>query len=335
MIDLRSDTVTRPTPAMLKAICEAPLGDDVLGDEPTVQKLEAVVAEMTGKETAIFVPSGTMANQIAIWLHTKPGDGIIVEENAHIFHYEAAGPAMISGVKTTTVSGHNGIMDLEKLQNAFPPDDPHCAPVTMVCTEDTANRGGGYVYPVETLDAIAAVARKNKATTHLDGARLFNAQVKSNISAARRTQEYDTVSVCFSKGLGAPVGSALCMPKAMRRDAIRARKMLGGGMRQAGIVAAAALYALENQVERLAEDHQKAQMLAEGLARHGFEVSPPQTNMVYFKHPNAQDILEQANEQGIAALTAKSQTVRLVTHLDVNFEEVEKSIAVFGNILNA
>ena len=334
MIDLRSDTVTRPTPEMLKAMCDAPLGDDVLGDEPTVQKLEATVAEMAGKETAVFVPSGTMANQIAIWLHTKPGDGILVEENAHILHYEAAGPAMIAGVKTTAVGGQNGIMDLEKLTHAFPPDDPHCAPVTMVCTEDTANRGGGYVYPVNVLNDIAQVARDHGASTHLDGARLFNAQVKSNLSAAERTASYDTVSICFSKGLGAPVGSALCMPMAMRRDAIRARKMLGGGMRQSGIIAAAALYALDNHVERLAEDHEKAQILAEGLAQQGYEVSPPQTNMVYFKHTQAQTILDQAREQGVMALTAKAQTIRLVTHLDVSFEDIEKSISIFGKLLN-
>jgi threonine aldolase len=333
MIDLRSDTVTRPTQAMLKAMCEAPLGDDVLGDEPTVQKLEATVAEMAGKETALFVPSGTMSNQIAIWLHTKSGDGILVEENSHIFHYEAAAPAMIAGVKTTAVGGQNGIMDLDQLANAFPPDDPHCAPVTLVCAEDTANRGGGYVYPVETLDAIATAARQNDASTHLDGARLFNAQIKSNLSAARRTQYYDTVSICFSKGLGAPIGSALCMPHAMRRDAVRARKMLGGGMRQAGVIAAAALYALENHVERLSEDHDKAQHLAEGLTQQGYDVSSPQTNMVFFKHPHAASIVSQASEQGVAALTAKAQTIRLVTHLDVSFEDIDESIATFGKLL--
>jgi threonine aldolase len=335
MIDLRSDTVTRPTPDMLKAMCDAPLGDDVLGDEPTVQKLEATVAEMAGQETALFVPSGTMSNQIAIWLHTKPGDGILVEENSHIFHYEAAAPAMISGVKTNAVAGQNGIMDLDQLANAFPPDDPHCAPVTLVCAEDTANRGGGYVYPVETLDAIASAAKEHDAHTHLDGARLFNAQVKSNLSAARRTQNYDTVSICFSKGLGAPVGSALCMPHAMRRDAIRARKMLGGGMRQAGVIAAAALYALENHVDRLAEDHDKAQRLAEGLLKHGYDVATPQTNMVFFKHPAATSIVSQASEHGIAALTAKAETIRLVTHLDVSFEEIDQTIETFGKLQNA
>ncbi|MBL92251.1 MAG: low specificity L-threonine aldolase [Myxococcales bacterium] len=335
MIDLRSDTVTRPTPEMLNAMCTAPLGDDVLGDEPTVQKLEAKVAEMTGKETAVFVPSGTMANQIAIWLHTKPGDGILVEENSHILHYEAAGPAMIAGVKTTSVPGQNGIMDVEKLKTSFPPDDPHCAPVTLVCAEDTANRGGGYAYPIETLDAIAQTAQDNQARCHLDGARLFNAQVKTGVSAARRAAQFDTVSICFSKGLGAPVGSALCLPQSMRRDAIRARKMLGGGMRQSGVIAAAALYALEHHVDRLAEDHQKAITLAEGLKQHGYEVVPPQTNMVYFKHPKAQQILDQAEQQGVRALTAKAQTVRLVTHLDVNESDIEKSIEIFGKLLNS
>jgi threonine aldolase len=332
IIDFRSDTVTQPTQGMWKAISEAKLGDDVLGDDPTVRLLEETIAGLLGKGDAIFVPSGTMANQIAIWLGTSRGDAIAVEELSHIFHYEAGGPAVISSAVMRPIKGVRGIMDLEALQAAFPPDDPHFAPFGLVCVEDTANKGGGTVYPLERLDAIAECAHANGARTHLDGARLFNAVAASGIPAARRAEAYDTVSICFSKGLGAPVGSALCIPADLRKAAVRARKALGGGMRQSGILAAAALYALENNRGRLSEDHGKAAKLAEALRGAGYRAAEPSSNMVYLEAENASGLVGKLEERGVRALALGPTTIRLVTHLDVSPAQVEAAIRVFQDL---
>ena len=284
---------------MRQAMAAAVVGDDVLGDDPTIIELEETIAAKLGKEAAIFVPSGTMANQIAIWLHTRRGDAIAVEKKAHIYHYEAGAPSVLSSVLIRMVEGNRGIMDPQSLKTHFLPKDPHFAPTRLVCVEDTANKGGGSVYPLQTLDEISQIARNNHAKTHLDGARLFNAQHASGISASRRAQGYDTVSICFSKGLGAPVGSALCIPKSAVDEAKRARKIMGGGMRQAGILAAAALYALTHNLPKLARDHEKIQVLSKGLINAGYEVIPPQSNMVYFCAPNAQKIVEFAQKNGV------------------------------------
>mgnify|MGYP001231452104 CR=1 FL=1 len=333
MIDLRSDTVTQPTPDMLKAMCSAPLGDDVLGDDPSVHALEEMIADIMGTETALFVPSGTMSNQIAIWLQTTKGSAIAIEQNAHIYHYEASAPALLSGVRMKPISGQHGIMSPKSLSQAFPPDDPHFSPITMVCLEDTANKGGGTVYPMETIQEIYSIARNHNTAFHLDGARIFNAIVASGISAKERVQSFDTISVCFSKGLGAPVGSALCMPKSMRRDAIRVRKMVGGGMRQSGILAAAAQYALKNNIAKIEKDHQHARIFALGLSATELKVQAPQSNMVYFSHPQAHKLAEELKEKGVWVLALSSDTIRAVFHLGITEENTHAAVNIVKDTL--
>ena len=328
-IDLRSDTVTQPCEGMKRAMMSAPLGDDVLGDDPTVHKLEEKIADMLGKEDALFVPSGTMSNQIALWIQSKRADAIALHKTAHIYVYEAAGPAVLSGLLLKTVGGANGIIDLDELNTTVPPDDPHFAPLSIVCAEDTANKGGGTVYPLDTLDAIGQFAHTNDAKSHLDGARLFNAVAASGVSAARRAQYYDTVSVCFSKGLGAPIGSALCLPTSLKKAAIRARKILGGGMRQSGMLAAAALYALENNVDRLTEDHVRVQRLAQALIDQGYTVRWPESNMVYFEVNNPTEVINQAKAAGIDVLSTGPTTIRAVVHKHIDDKDIARCAHFF------
>ncbi len=335
MIDLRSDTVTQPTPEMLKAMCTAPLGDDVLGDDPSVHALEEMIADIMGTETALFVPSGTMSNQIAIWLQSQKGSAIAIEQNAHIYHYEASAPALLSGVRMKPIAGQRGVMSPKALRQAFPPDDPHFSPITMVCLEDTANKGGGTVYPMDTIQEIHSIARNQRTAFHLDGARIFNAVVASGISAKERVQSFDTISVCFSKGLGAPVGSALSMPTSMRRDAIRVRKMLGGGMRQSGLLAAAAQYALQNNIAKIEQDHQNARIFALGLSETELKVQAPQSNMVYFSHPNAQMLAEKLKEKGLWVLALSADTIRAVFHLGITEVDTHRSIDLVKDTLTA
>lgn len=317
-VDLRSDTVTRPTEGMLRAMASAEVGDDVFGDDPSVNRLQAMAAELSGKEAALFVPSGTMANQIAIALHTRPGDEVVMEGGAHPFNYEAGGAALISGVQVRPIPGQRGILRADDVETVFRGDNPHFSPVTLVCVEDTANRGGGAVWPVSELDAVAAAAHEQGAATHMDGARVFNAVVHSGVDLARRIQGYDTLSFCLSKGLGCPVGSLLCGPGELIARGIRVRKALGGGMRQAGFLAACGIYALENHIERLAEDHTRAARLAELLMTAGFEVGKPQTNMVYLGVADAPAARDALAERGVAVVAVGPTTLRLVTHLDVD-----------------
>ena len=333
MIDLRSDTVTKPNPEMLQAMCSAPLGDDVLGDDPSVHALEEMIADIMGTETALFVPSGTMSNQIAIWLQTTKGSAIAVEEKAHIYHYEASAPALLSGVRMKPISGQYGLMSPKALRNAFPPDDPHFSPITMVSLEDTANKGGGTVYPMETIHSIHSIVREHSTAFHLDGARFFNAVVASGISARERSRVFDTISICFSKGLGAPVGSALCLPKSMRKDAIRIRKMLGGGMRQSGLLAAAARYALQHNIHKIEQDHRNARIFALGLSDTELNVQAPQTNMVYFTHPHAHSLAKILHERGLWVLALNSETIRAVFHLGITEKEAHRSIDIVKTVL--
>lgn len=331
-VDLRSDTVTRPTPAMRQAIANAEVGDDVFGDDPTILRLQAMAAERTGKEAAIFTPSGTMANQIAIRLQTQPGDEILMEGGAHPFNYEAGGPAMISGVTTRTLPGTRGILNPEDVAACFRPKDPHFAPLKLVSAEDTANRGGGTPYPLDVLDQIATLSHERGASAHLDGARLFNAVVASGVTAGRRARQYDTVSFCLSKGLGAPVGSLLCGPAPLIERALWVRKALGGAMRQAGVLAAAGIYALEHHIDRLAEDHGRAKTLAEGLRAAGYAADEPPTNMVYVEVKDGPAGQEALASRDVHCCAVGPTTIRLVTHLDVDDAGVTQTINAFKDL---
>jgi threonine aldolase len=334
-IDLRSDTVTRPTPGMRAAIQAAEVGDDVFGDDPTVLRLQERVAALLGKEAALFVPSGTMSNQIAVKVHTHPGDELLCAPNCHIYLYEAGGPAVLSGVTCRTVEGDGGILDRLDLVNKVRPDDQHHVRTRLVCLENTHNRGGGRVYRLEKIEAISAWAREHGLAMHLDGARLWNAIVATGISAAEWARPFDTVSVCFSKGLGAPVGSALVGPSDLIERGLRVRKLFGGAMRQAGILAAAALYALDQHVERLAEDHRHARILADAIAdTPGLRLEPEEveTNLVWFESgpelAPAWEIGAALRERGVLVHVGGPNTLRACTHLDVSAAQAERAADV-------
>ena len=284
-VDLRSDTVTKPTAEMRRAIAEAEVGDDVFGDDPTVNRLQERVAELMGKEAALFVPSGTMANQISIRAHTESGDEIIAHHYSHVYFYEAGAPAAISGCSMRFVGDERGMFDADEVRAAIRPKGSHFPPSRLVIVENTHNRGGGTIWELESIAAIHDVAREHDMSMHLDGARLMNACVASGKAASEYARYFDTVSMCFSKGLGAPVGSAVAGSRAIIERIHRFRKMLGGGMRQAGVLAAAAIHALDHHVDRLADDHANAKRLAEAIARMPGLVTDPasvETNMVYF-----------------------------------------------------
>ncbi len=340
VIDLRSDTVTRPTPGMRAAMAAAEVGDDVFGEDPTVNRLQERVAELLGKEAALFVPSGSMSNQVCLKAQTQPGDEIICDANCHIYHYEAGGPAVLSGVMCRTVEGECGVFDLQQIEGLVRPDNEHLVRTRMVCLENTHNRGGGKIYPLEKIEAISAWARKNGLIMHLDGARLMNAVVATGIPAKQWARPFDSVSMCFSKGLGAPVGSALAGPKAFVAKARRIRKLFGGGMRQAGVIASAALYALENHVDRLKEDHAHAQVLAEAVADSpGVRLWPPkvETNIVYMQvDPDigpATRITAALKEQGVLAHPTGPQAIRMCTHLDVSSAQVERAAETIRKVV--
>jgi threonine aldolase len=332
-VDLRSDTVTRPTPAMRRAMAEAPVGDDVFGDDPTVNRLEAVAAERSGKEAALFVPSGTMGNQIAIRVHTRPGDEILAHADSHPFNWEAGGAAAIAGVQIRPLPGPRGILDVDSVLGAIRAEDPHIAPATLLTVEDTANRGGGTVYALERLDALTRAAHERGLATHLDGARAFNAVVASGVPLARRAAGFDTLSFCLSKGLGCPVGSLLCGPRDLIHVARRVRKMLGGGMRQAGILAAAGLHALEHHVDRLADVHARAQRLAQGARELGFTADDPDTNLVFITAMGRSgEVTRQLKERGIGTGAVSPDTVRLAVHLDVDDAGIDATLQALSEI---
>ena len=329
MIDLRSDTVTQPTAAMREAIATAAVGDDVFGDDPTVNALEEYVAELLGKEAAVFMPSGTMTNQIALRVHTEPGDEVILESEAHIYYYEGGAPAALSGVSCRLVKGDRGIFTAADVRRVLRPEDAHFPKTKLVCLENTHNRGGGKIFPLTEIEAIAQVCQEQGLLLHLDGARFWNACIATGISEAAYAKPFDTVSVCFSKGLGAPMGSALLGSREMMVRARRFRKMFGGGMRQAGMMAAGALYGLQYQRDRLVEDHRNAKILAENLSKiEGVEIDPEQveTNLVVFHTPevSAQILVDRLRERGVAMLAIGSNSVRAVTSLMVTQMEIER-----------
>ncbi len=340
IIDLRSDTVTKPTPEMRRAIAEAEVGDDVLGDDPTVIRLQERVAELMGKEAAIFVPSGSMANQTAIRAQTQPGDEIIGHEESHFYHYEGAAAFAISGCSVRFMQGERGIFDAEQVRAAIRPKDSHFAQSRLVVIENTQNRGGGSIWPLETVEAVHDVAVEHGLSMHLDGARLMNACVATGHKPSEYARYFDSVSTCFSKGLGAPVGSAVAGSAELIGRVHRFRKMFGGGMRQVGIVAAGALYALDHHVDRLAEDHANAKRLAEAIAEMphlSIDPATVETNIVYFEVPvafgTAQGVCDRVHAEGVWMLSVAPQRVRAVTHLDVSSEMIDRAIAVIGAIV--
>jgi len=336
-VDLRSDTVTQPTPAMREAMASAPVGDDVLGDDPTVIELQEKLARMLGKESALFVSSGTMSNATAIRAQTEPGDEIITESHSHIYIYEGGGFAALSGVSVALVQGERGIMNPDDVAKSIRKGDGslgHFPNGSMVCVENTSNRGGGTCYPLETMDAIARVARENDCTSHIDGARIFNASVVTGEDVSRIARDYDSVSICLSKGLGAPIGSVLVGSSEMISRAHRWRKMFGGGMRQAGIVAAAGIYALNNNIERLHDDHVRALRLAEAIDEmqaFSVDLDQVQTNMVYINcaEGESQKLVETLSSHGIDTLTIDNDSIRAVTHLHITDEDIDRAILAF------
>ncbi|WP_259372608.1 low-specificity L-threonine aldolase [Piscinibacter defluvii] len=332
VVDLRSDTVTRPTPGMRAAIAAAVVGDDVFGDDPTVNALQERVAALLGKEDALFVTSGTQGNQCALMSHCARGEEAIVGALSHMNRYEGGAGAVLGGVPFHVIANRaDGTLPLTEIEAAIKPDDQHFPVTRLLCLEDTWN---GRVLPQDYLDAAAALAHRHGLATHLDGARLFNAVVASGVAPARLVQGFDSVSVCFSKGLGAPVGSVLVGPRDFIARARRVRKMLGGGLRQAGVLAAAALYALDHHVDRLAEDHAHARLLAEGLqGLPGVTVEPAHTNMVFLdvEHERAAGLVAQLGQRGL--LCTGLYRLRLVTHLDLGRDDIERAVAVLREVL--
>lgn len=338
-IDLRSDTITVPTPAMREAMAAAEVGDDMFGEDPTVAKLEARVAELLGKEAAMFAPSGTMVNQLALRAHTEPGDEVILDGNAHIYYYEGGAPAALAGVMCRCLPGVRGIFTAADLEAVLRPADQHFAPTRLVCLENTHNRGGGKIWPQELVREIGTLTRERGIRLHLDGARLWNAAVARGISERELAAEFDSVAVCFSKGLGAPVGSALCGSQEFIRRARRFRKMFGGGMRQAGILAAGALHALEHHRGRLAEDHANARALADGLSvLPGIELDPAavETNIVIARVTTvpADRLARELDEAGLRVFTTGPDTIRAVTSLAVPAGEIQRALGVFERTLS-
>ena len=341
-IDLRSDTVTRPTPAMRAAMAEAAVGDDVYGEDPTVNRLEARVAQMLGKEAAVFVPSGTMGNLIAVLSHCGRGDEMILGDQAHIFMYEQGGSAAVGGVHPRTVPNRpDGTLDLQQVEDAIRGDNDHYPVTRLIALENTQNRCGGRALPVAYMDAAGELAHRHGLALHVDGARLWNAAVALNVPPARLVQAADSVSVCFSKGLAAPVGSAVAGSAAFMRRARRMRKQVGGGMRQAGILAAAALVALDEMVERLADDHANARRLAEGLAAlDGIELAPAavQTNLVYFDLSwpgiDAAQLSGHLAAQGVLINPTGARRLRAVINYHITHEDVDATVAAVAAALH-
>lgn len=326
VIDMRSDTVTRPGPGMRQAMLMAEVGDDVLGDDPTINRLQERVADLLGKEAALYVPSGTMGNQLALKVHTRPGDQLILEDGAHIYRYEAGGPGALSGLLTTCIDAPGGQISWGMIRTRLNPDDVHSAPPSLVCLENTHNRKGGRILAQELIEEIGREAHAAGLKVHLDGARLWHTHVATGTPLDRLCAPVDSVSVCFSKGLGAPVGSVLAGPRDFIVQAHRYRKMWGGGMRQAGILAEGCLYALDNHLQRLAEDHEHARLLSTGLDHPALKVNHPvDTNIVIIDvtGPGGDGkLLDHLAAQGILAVGFGPGRVRLIPNLDTDRDAV-------------
>ncbi|MEK7200066.1 MAG: GntG family PLP-dependent aldolase [Bacteroidota bacterium] len=337
MIDFRSDTVTRPTPGMLDAMMKAKVGDDVFGEDPSINQLEALSASLFGMEAALFCPSGTMTNQIAIKCHTQPGDEVICERLSHVYQYEGGGIAFNSGASVRLIEGDRGRITAGQVKESINPDDVHKPSSTLVSLENTANRGGGSCYNFADIQSIKEVCLQNKLKLHLDGARLYNALVAKNETPLQYGEVFDSISICLSKGLGTPVGSVLIGTKELIRKARRVRKIFGGGMRQAGFLAAAGIYALENHVTRLAEDHAHAQQILRELVKKDFtgEVLPVETNIIIFEVKErftAAELAAKCMEQGILVIAISPRQIRMVVHLDIRPEDVQKTLEVIQSL---
>ncbi|HLP17100.1 MAG TPA: low-specificity L-threonine aldolase [Bacteroidota bacterium] len=339
LIDLRSDTVTKPTPAMREAMFAAEVGDDVFAEDPTVNRLQEKVAALLGTESALYMPSGCASNQIALKSHTQPGDEIIVETDAHIFNYETAAPAVLSGIQVKTLQGVRGVFTADQLPPAVRPSQYYMPPTRLIALENTHNRAGGTVYPIDEIKKISDYAHANGILMHLDGARLWNASVATGIAPGEYAKHFDSISVCFSKGLGAPVGSALCGKREFLTKARKWRKVFGCGMRQAGILAAAAEYALDNNIARLKEDHDKARYFAEAVnAVPGLcvDLDGVQTNIILVdvsktgKSPD--DVIALLKQRGVLVSGGTYTTIRAVTHLDVSMEQVKTAVDVIKEL---
>ena len=337
MIDYRSDTVTKPTPAMLKAMMNAKLGDDVFGEDPSINELETKTASLFGMEAALFCPSGTMTNQIAIKCHTQPGDEVICDESSHVYQYEGGGIAFNSGASVKLLQGDLGRINAGQVLSAIQPDDAHRAHSSLVSLENTSNRGGGSCYELEEIKNIKTVCQQHQLALHLDGARLFNALVAKNQKPGDYGVLFDSISICLSKSLGCPVGSLLLGKNEFIKKARRVRKVFGGGMRQAGILAAAGIYALDHHIERLKEDHEHSRQLADALAGLPFVhlVLPVETNIIIFELTEgnpAAGLVSKLKEQNILAYAISPNRIRLVVHLDINKEMISKTIEAFGQL---
>ncbi len=336
-IDLRSDTVTRPTPAMLAYMMKAPVGDDVFGEDPSINQLESMAARLFGMEAAVYCPTGTMSNQIAIKCHTQPGDEVICEKSSHVYIYEGGGIAFNSGSQVRPLDGDRGRITAGQVSLAINPDDVHRARTSLVSLENTCNRGGGSCYDLEEIRKIRQVCLDNSLKLHLDGARLFNALVATGQTAAEYGGTFDSISVCLNKGMGCPIGSILIGPASFIRQARRVRKVFGGGMRQAGFMAAAGIYALENNIDRLARDHAHAKQIAEALEKKDFvrSVMPVETNIVIFEVDPVgctKELTQRLKEKDILAIPISPSQIRFVTHLDITPEMVERTVEVIKEL---
>ena len=336
-IDLRSDTVTKPTPEMLEAMMAAEVGDDVFGEDPTVNQLEKKAASLFGMDGALFCPSGTMTNQIAIKTLTNPYEEIICYSGAHIYKYEGGGAMGNSGVSMRLLPGQRGVLNADDIEENINPDDAHNPITSVVALENTVNKGGGCFYTLGRIERIAQVCEQNNLKLHLDGARVFNALVETEDEAKDYGKYFDTISICLSKGLGAPVGSLLLFKEEYAKKAHRIRKVFGGGMRQAGYLAAAGIYALDNHIERLWDDHQRAKQIEAVLEKLPYveKVLPVQTNIVIFElegNTTAKSYLEKLEKKGILAVPFGPKEVRFVTHLDYDDEMLEKTLKVIKEL---
>ncbi len=334
LIDFRSDTVTRPSPGMLDSMMNAPVGDDVLGDDPSVIELEEYSAQLFEMESALFCPSGTMTNQIAIKCLTQPGDEVICDGSSHIYQYEGGGIAFNSGASVQLLTGQQGRINAAQVKSAINTDDVYKANTSLVSIENTANRGGGSCYEFEEIKGIRGICDEHNLSLHLDGARLFNALIAKNEEAKEYGRTFHSISICLSKGLGAPVGSVLLGSKSFIKKARRIRKVFGGGMRQAGYMAAAGLYALQNNIARLRIDHDHAKIIENALHQKGLDVLPVETNIIIFNAPapyKPTDIVAMLKEHNILAYAISATQVRFVVHLDITPKMIDQTISTIKN----